>query len=120
MGVGIAAQAFMQHGINTSIIEIDPAVYNAARENFGLPEPAAVYLEDARGWISRKAHLSADNNTDNFDVIVHDCFSGGGVPAQLYTLEFWEDLKKSLSGDGIVAVVGLMSHLFEISFVQMS
>ncbi|KAH8115415.1 S-adenosyl-L-methionine-dependent methyltransferase [Phellopilus nigrolimitatus] len=100
LGAGIAAQAFMQHGISTSIVEIDPAVYHAARDYFGMPQPSSVNIEDARSWVSRR--VASKNET--YDIIVHDCFSGGGVPAHLFTSEFWKDLKQVLSSDGIVAV----------------
>lgn len=101
LGTGIAAQAFIQHGLLTTVIEIDPAVYAAARKYFGLPQPAAAYLEDARGWVERRA--AAQNET--YDIVVHDCFSGGGVPEFLFTTEFWGELKKIVSPHGIVAVV---------------
>jgi len=39
-----------------------------------------------------------------FDIIVHDCFSGGGVPQHIFTVEFWEDLKAIISPEGVVAV----------------
>lgn len=107
LGIGIVAQTFMQHGILTSVVEIDPAVYSAARDYFGLPKPYAVYLEDARRWVSR----SADQGTDTYDIIVHDCFSGGGVPAHLFTTEFWENLKRILDPEGIVAVVSILTFL---------
>ncbi|EJD07975.1 S-adenosyl-L-methionine-dependent methyltransferase [Fomitiporia mediterranea MF3/22] len=100
LGAGIAAQAFMQHGLSTSIVEIDPAVYSAARDYFGVPEPAAAFIEDARDWV----HHRAESWTRTYDIVVHDCFSGGGVPAHLFTLEFWEDLRKIMSPDGILAV----------------
>lgn len=101
LGAGIAAQAFIQHGLSTSIVEIDPAVYRAARNLFGVPEPTAVYIEDARGWVQHRAALG----NETYDIVVHDCFSGGGVPAHLFTSEFWEDLKKIVNQNGIVAVV---------------
>ena len=88
--------------MNTSIVEIDPAVYKAATEYFGLPEPYEVYLEDARAFISKRAR---SNTGTKYDIIVHDCFSGGSVPAQLFTNEFWNDVKRVLSPNGILAVV---------------
>ncbi|KAJ7597289.1 spermidine synthase [Mycena floridula] len=105
LGAGISTTALMRHGIKTSIIEIDPAVYDAARTYFGLPDPALlggqVHLEDARGWV----HAAASNSTtETYDIVVHDCFSGGGVPQHLYTVEFWEDLRKIMNPEGIVVV----------------
>ena len=91
----------MHHGLSTSIVEIDPAVYDAAREYFGMQEPAAAYIEDARGWAERQASLR--NGT--YDIVVHDCFSGGGVPSHLFTMVFWSAIKQILDPDGVVAVV---------------
>ena len=92
----------MAHNLSTTVVEIDPAVYAAARTYFGLPEPSAVYLEDARGWIELQANKTA---AEKYDIVVHDCFSGGGVPEFLFTSEFWEELKQIVSPEGIVAVV---------------
>lgn len=100
--MGIAAQAFIAHDINTTIVEIDPAVYTYAREYFGLPQPNHVYLEDARKWLYRHAH---SRPSDKFDFVVHDCFSGGGVSTHIFTLEFWEQLKGMVKSDGVVAIV---------------
>ncbi|KAF8584274.1 hypothetical protein K439DRAFT_1633655 [Ramaria rubella] len=101
LGVGIAAEAFIAHGINTTIVEIDPAVYAYAREYFSLPEPAQVYIEDAGEWVQDHASLAED---DKYDYVVHDCFSGGAVPEHIFTLEFWESLKKVVKPDGVLAV----------------
>lgn len=108
LGTGISANAFAQHGIATTIVEIDPAVYDAARQYFGLsdPGPNNVFLQDARGWVrSRRAMVEAeDPSAIKYDVVVHDCFSGGGVPEHLFSIEFWNDLKTILSPEGVIAV----------------
>lgn len=109
LGVGIAAGTFIHHGLSTTVIEIDPAVYRFAREYFDLPEPEEVYLEDARGWVHRrpiKSKTQSQSDVDaKFDFVIHDCFSGGGVPEHIFTVEFWEDLKVILDSTGVVAVV---------------
>ena len=106
LGAGISATAFMRHNISTTIVEIDPAVYKAARTFFGLPEPANIFLQDAREWAAQKrAKTDARQNGILFDIVVHDCFSGGGVPEHIYTLEFWSDLKAVMQPDGLLVVV---------------
>lgn len=105
LGVGVAAQSFISHGINTTIVEIDPAVYQYAREYFNLPEPNAIYLEDVRNWLQRPMER------DKFDYVIHDCFSGGGVPQHIYTVEFWESLKRVMKPDGVIAVVCSILHM---------
>jgi hypothetical protein len=79
LGTGISATAFNRHGISTTIVEIDPAVYDAARLFFGLPNhlPEDVFLEDARTWAARRANVTRGNQEALFDIVVHDCFSGG-------------------------------------------
>lgn len=109
----MAAKAFIEHGMSTTIIEIDPAVYRFARKHFEFPEPTEVYLEDARDWVRRRAGDVRSLQTSSleqaevqlFDYVVHDCFSGGGVPQHLYTLEFWEDLKAVMHPSGVIGVV---------------
>ncbi|TFK43670.1 spermidine synthase [Crucibulum laeve] len=107
LGAGISATSFIRHGINTTIVEIDPAVYEAARTYFGLPDPGPgnVFLEDARSWVSEKrASTDAGHKEKLFDIVVHDCFSGGGVPEHIFTIEFWETLKVLMEPEGVLAV----------------
>ena len=104
----------MRHGLSTTIVEIDPAVYDAARRFFGLPVPDRVFLEDARGWVhnrseTMKAESRSQTTSEPFDIIVHDCFSGGGIPAHLYTQQFWQELKNIIRSDAVVAVVCAVS-----------
>lgn len=97
----------MRHGISTTIVEIDPAVYDAARTWFGLPDPGAgkVYLEDARHWVEKRKDCSQSGQCPLFDTVIHDCFSGGGVPEHLFTIEFWKELKTVLDPEGVLVVV---------------
>ncbi|KAG1755478.1 S-adenosyl-L-methionine-dependent methyltransferase [Suillus lakei] len=96
LGTGISANAFAQHGIATTIVEIDPAVYDAARQYFGLSDPGSnnVFLQDARGWVrNRRAMVEAEDPSAIKYDLVH-----------LFSIEFWNDLKTILSPEGIVAV----------------
>jgi spermidine synthase len=100
----------MRHQISTTIVEIDPAVYNAARTFFGFPDPGPgkVFLEDARAWSAKqRANIEAGRQETLFDIVVHDCFSGGGVPQHVFTIEFWDHLKATMHPEGILVVVKL-------------
>lgn len=114
LGTGISASAFVRHNISTTIVEIDPAVYSAARRYFGLPDPGPgkVFLEDARTWVTQKraSIVTADTEVKQelYDIVVHDCFSGGSVPKHIFTLEFWEDLKAIMRPEGVLAVVSFI------------
>jgi len=102
LGTGIAAGAFTQHSIQTTVVEIDPVVYDYAQKFFDFPKPHAVFLEDARGWVHNRTDRLLE--AERFDYVVHDCFSGGGVPTHIFTTEFWTDLKGLVKSDGVVAV----------------
>ncbi|KIK79741.1 hypothetical protein PAXRUDRAFT_16167 [Paxillus rubicundulus Ve08.2h10] len=109
LGAGISADGFAQHGISTTVVEIDPAVYDAARQYFGLGHLGddKVFLEDARGWVHKRQsamQLDEGRTLSKFELVVHDCFSGGGVPQHLFSVEFWNDLISIMSPEGVVAV----------------
>ncbi|KAI0700725.1 S-adenosyl-L-methionine-dependent methyltransferase [Cytidiella melzeri] len=110
LGTGIAAHAFIRHGISSTIVEIDPAVYQAATEFFGLtvPEPEKVFIRDGRSWVmerNRNITTAVVRSPDDlFDYVIHDCFSGGGVPGHLFTTRFWTELSKVVKPEGVVAV----------------
>lgn len=108
VGTGIAADALARHGVTTTLVEIDPAVYNAARRFFGLRHPGddKVFLEDARDWLDKRVATQpiSSVSTRKFDIVIHDCFSGGGVPKQLFSLEFWDQLKTTMTSRGVVAI----------------
>jgi spermidine synthase len=40
-----------------------------------------------------------------YDYIVHDVFTGGVEPVELFTLEFMEGLGSLLKDDGVIAIV---------------
>ncbi|KAG6842028.1 hypothetical protein C0991_003554 [Blastosporella zonata] len=108
LGAGTSASAFIRNKVPLTIVEIDPAVYNAAKTYFGLPDPGPgkVFLEDARGWVERaRANTEAGKKEETrYDFVVHDCFSGGGVPQHIFTTEFWEGLKTILQPEAVVAI----------------
>ena len=115
LGAGISATSFARQNIDVTVIEIDSAVYNASRQYFGLPDLDSdrVFLEDARVVVAEKrrsVQQYGHSNAEKYDYVVHDCFSGGGVPAHLFTLQFWEDLKAIMNPEGVIAVVSLSTH----------
>ena len=42
---------------------------------------------------------------EKFDYIVHDVFTGGAEPVDLFTVEFISNLKALLTPNGVVAIV---------------
>ena len=106
----------MRHKIPTTIVEIDPAVYNAARNWFGLANPGdgRVFFEDARSWVAdKRANIEAERDETLYDIVVHDCFSGGGVPQHIFTIEFWDDLTPLMAPGAVLVVVSCSSTSLE-------
>ncbi|CCM04878.1 uncharacterized protein FIBRA_07072 [Fibroporia radiculosa] len=118
LGIGTSASALLQNGVSTTVVEIDPAVYDAARRFFAFPEldPEKIVLRDARGWV-RERKLMIENETSSeytaqqdkqplelYDMVLHDVFSGGGLPAHVFTQQFWNDTKHLMHPDGVLAV----------------
>jgi len=104
LGIGTSADALIKHGIETDIVELDPIVYQYAQEYFGLARNHTAYIEDAVGFVKREATKSVDSK--KYDYILHDVFTGGAVPASLFTLELFEGLSQLLNDDGVIAIVG--------------
>ncbi|MDD1611977.1 MAG: fused MFS/spermidine synthase, partial [Methylococcaceae bacterium] len=85
-----------RYGIETDTLEIDPAVAKAASRYFAFNPAGKNIIGDARYEIR---HLKGP-----YDLIIHDCFTGGSEPAHLLTVETLQQLKGLLSEQGILAV----------------
>ncbi len=85
-----------KYGIVTDTLEIDPAVADAASNYFGFKSNGKAIVGDARYEIR---HL-----TGPYDLIIHDCFTGGSEPSHLLTVETLQQLKGLLAPQGIVAL----------------
>lgn len=95
-------------------------MYDAARTFFGLPDPGPekVYLQDARQWAANERGRSDKHSI--YDIVVHDCFSGGGVPGHIFTHEFWEDLKSVIHPEGVLVVVSIYGKLIDFDLSTFS
>ncbi len=90
------------------MVEIDPVVRNYAMEYFSLPENHIPEIEDAVKYAAR----TAKNAKVRFDYIVHDVFTGGAEPVDLFTTEFFHDLYSLLKPNGAIAIVSpIFLHL---------
>jgi spermidine synthase len=78
--------------------EIDATVRDMAMEFMGFRPDAqdVVVIEDARVFVRK--------NTETWDWILVDAFSGGSVPPHLKTREFYALLKARLAPGGVVAI----------------
>lgn len=90
------------HGINTTIVEIDPVVYDYATRYFNLPSNHTAIIEDAVFYV-QKIDAQGDSR-QVYDYIIHDVFTGGAEPVDLFTQEFLQGLSNMLSANGIIAI----------------
>ncbi|KAI4273911.1 MAG: hypothetical protein L6R38_006238, partial [Xanthoria sp. 2 TBL-2021] len=98
LGIGTTPSALIAHGIDTTIIEIDPTVHDFATRYFNLPSNHTPIIEDAVVFVDRTKHQR------KYDYIIHDVFTGGAEPIDLFTLEFLTGLKDMLTADGVIAI----------------
>lgn len=93
LGAGALPMAFSRHGIKSDTIEIDPFVLKLAKDYFGFKPSGHSYIGDARYVVK-----TIDKK---YDIVVHDCFTNGIVPAHILTLEMFRDLRALLKDDGL-------------------
>ncbi len=101
LGTGSAPKSYIKHGVNTTIVELDPAVHEFATNYFELPTNHTAYITDAVPWVEDRSKAQPES----YDFIVHDVFTGGAEPTALFTLEFLQGLYKLLKEDGSIAIV---------------
>ena len=100
LGIGTTPAALITHGIDTTIVEIDPVVHEYATKYFALPSRHKKVIADA---VSYSAELVKTG--EKFDYIVNDVFTGGAEPVDLFTYEFLSNLNTVLKPGGVIAIV---------------
>lgn len=100
LGIGTAPNALIAHGLNTTIVELDPVVHKYATQFFGLSPNHNAVISDAVRYVAEKS-VSAPKS---YDYIIHDVFTGGAEPVYLFTTEFMQGLYNLLKDDGAVAI----------------
>lgn len=101
------------------VTEIDSAVYHTAAKYFGLANHpiSSVNLLSGSTYVKHLADESRSRNRSavgdvtstedmaKWSLVIQDCFSGGSVPGEMFTRDFWLDLAELVERDGIVAMV---------------
>ncbi|KAL9122301.1 MAG: hypothetical protein Q9187_001149 [Circinaria calcarea] len=102
LGVGTTPAALIAHGIATTTVEIDPVVHEFATLYFDLPKNHTSIIEDAVMFVARVQ--AAGSRRFSYNYIIHDVFTGGAEPADLFTQEFIQGLSDLLKRDGVIAI----------------
>lgn len=103
LGIGTAPASLIAHGVRTTTVEIDPVVHDFATKYFGLPQNHTSVIGDAIEVVRDMQKAKEMRNT--YDYIIHDVFTGGAEPIDLFTREFIMGLSDLLTPDGIIAIV---------------
>lgn len=122
LGIGTAPKALLAHGIDTTIVELDPVVHKFAVQYFDLPRNHTAVLQDAVKWVKKQtaaaeALTTIDENLKEgavvevsrkpvvlYDYIIHDVFTGGAEPLYLFTTQFLQNLRSLLTPNGAIAL----------------
>jgi len=111
-------------GSRTDVVEIDPAVTEAAKVAFGLPEdtPIRSFHEDGRVFVDRLHRTKAAGGpVEPYDFIYLDVFDDVSVPYQLTTVEFASKIRSLLTPTGayLINTIDIYDEgLFLGSFVR--
>ncbi|KIW96820.1 uncharacterized protein Z519_02211 [Cladophialophora bantiana CBS 173.52] len=100
LGIGTAPSALIHHGVNTTVVELDPVVHEFAIKYFDFPQNHSYYIGNAMHAV-RAANLTEANS---YDYIIHDVFTGGAEPVELFTTEFLSGVHMLLKPDGVIAI----------------
>jgi spermidine synthase len=99
LGAGTLA-SFARPGDVFRFYEIHPRVIALAKDPFTYLRDSAARCEVVLG----DARLSLEREPDQrFDVLVLDAFSGDGIPVHLLTAEAFDQYRRHLAPDGVVA-----------------
>jgi spermidine synthase len=103
LGAGTLVPKFERLGLKVDVIELDPRVAEAAQTWFNFRLAGKLWIADARTKVREIPH--------RYDLIVHDCFTGGSEPTHLLTLEAFKDLRARLAPQGVLVLnfVGFQS-----------
>jgi hypothetical protein len=96
LGSGALPSVLSRRGLVSDVVEIDPAVVRFATDYFGFVTSGHVFVQDARSFLAR--------SSSQYDVIVHDTFTGGTTPEHLLSLEALQEVHGLLRSQGLLAL----------------
>jgi spermidine synthase len=86
----------MYPNVTVDVVELDPAVIDAADRYFGIPDSPRMNVHRGGG----RQFLDATNHT--YDVIILDAYRKDSVPFELTTVEFMRLAADRLDDDGVL------------------
>ena len=83
-------------------------MHDFATKYFDLPQNHTSVIGDATKVVNDMQGAKRTRNA--YDYIIHDVFTGGAEPIDLFTREFIMGLSDLLRPDGIIAIVRIRVH----------
>jgi hypothetical protein len=96
LGTGSLIRSLEKTSLKTDVVELDPTVVSLARKYFKFKSTGEVFEEDVRTFLNRTKR--------QYDIIVHDTFTGGSTPEHLLSKEVFERIHSMLSPGGLLTV----------------
>ncbi len=94
-------------GSRVDVVEIDPAVTQAAKQAFGLSQdsPIRTITLDGRNYVDELLEKKRQGeNIPQYDFVYMDAFNDMAVPFQLTTRQFNEKISDIMAADGVYVV----------------
>jgi spermidine synthase len=96
LGIGSVPMALRPFGVKSDVVEIDPAVVDFAKRHFGFATAGDIFVEDARTFLNRTER--------QYDIVLHDTFTGGATPEHLFSIEVLRRIRTVLRPGGLLAL----------------
>lgn len=96
LGAGVLPRNLAERGIAVDAVEINESMVTAMREHVGAEDGWQVHVADARTFVG--------TCRGRYDLAVVDLFHGDGTPDYLLSAEFFADLRRCLSPDGVAVM----------------
>lgn len=96
LGIGSLPRALSPYGVRFDAVEIDPAVTRFANKYFGFQPKGDVHEEDAQTFLRHTKR--------QYDLVIHDTFTGGTTPEHLLSLEVLQRIRAILRPSGVMVL----------------
>jgi spermidine synthase len=93
---GTLATMLARAGLKVTMVDIDPASFDRARQYFHLPESVVCHTADGAKFLRRDAQ--------RYGAIVLDAYAGGRLPPQFEKPAFFRDVRAHLKPGGVLMV----------------
>ena len=96
LGAGAVPRALAERGFTVDAVEINPDMLTAVRTHVAPESGWTAHIGDARTYVR--------DCRERYDLAVIDLFHGDGTPDYLLSADFFRDLQRCLTPDGIAVM----------------